>query len=160
MIIPRLLQVCREIAPSIDFRLVGYEKDQIGSLLRKNRMSVVLGSSFQNLSQHLKEQSLMKKRFIGICRKGHPDVLDGSLSLEKFVDFPHALLTLQHDASGVIDQALDVLHLVRRVILTTPYWLTLPAIIADSNIIAAIPFRLAQQFADQGLVDLFKFRLI
>ena len=159
VIIPRLLQICRETAPYVDFRLISYEKDQIDSLLNKNRTTIVLGSSFQNLSQHLREQSLMEERFIGICRKGHPDVFDGNLPLERFVALPHALLTLQHDASGVIDQALDELSEGRRIVLTTPYWLTLPAIIADSDMVAALPFRLARQFAAQGLVDLFEIPL-
>lgn len=159
VILPPLLRLCRQSAPGINFRLISYEKNQLGSLLERNAMVIALGSTFHDLPQRIKEESLMKERFVGICRKQHPVLQDKSVSLEQFVEPPHALFTLRQDAVGAVDQALEALNLSRRIILTTPYLLTLSAIVADSETVAAIPSRLAQQLVEQGSVDSFEIPL-
>ncbi len=159
VVLPALLQICRHSAPSINFRLISYEKNQLRPLLEQNVMAIALGSTFHNLPQHIKEESLMKEQFVGICRKQHPALQDRSMSLGQFTELPHALFTLRQDAVGAVDQALRALNLSRRIILTTPYLLTLSAIIADSETVAAVPSRLAQQLVAQGLVDSFEIPL-
>ena len=158
-IAPKLLQVCHHKAPGIDLRLIGYEKDRVDVLLEQPTVAVVLGSTFQNLPPKIIQQPLMEERFMGICRKEHPALIDGSMSLETFAKLPHALFTLRRDDVGAIDRLLAEQNLQRRIIVTTPYFLTLPAIVADTDIIATIPSRLAQEFAKQGLVDLFELPL-
>jgi DNA-binding transcriptional LysR family regulator len=159
VILPPLLQICRRTAPGIDLRLISYEKDQVQTLLEQNLITAAIGTHLPTLSPHLLQQPLMTETFLGICRKGHPAVIDGIMTLEAFVTFPHALFTLRRDDIGVIDQALEQQQLTRRIVLTTPYWLTLPAIIAATDVLAAIPSRLAQQFAAQGWVDMFSIPL-
>lgn len=159
VIAPKLLEICHHSAPGIDLRLISYEKDQVNMLLAQPEIAVIIGSNFQNLSSQTLQLPLMTERFVGICRQGHPALIEGSMSLASFVNLPHALFTLRRDQVGVIDQALARQNLQRRIVLTTPYLLTLPAIVARNETIAAIPSRLAQQFAQQGQVELFELPL-
>ncbi|MEB3357963.1 MAG: LysR family transcriptional regulator [Synechococcales bacterium] len=159
VITPTLLQVCRQRAPGIDLRLISYEKSQISALLEQPTLAVILGSGFHDLPPHILQKPLMAERFVGICRRNHPAIRDGSLTLEQFVELPHALFTLRRDEVGVIDRALAKQTLRRRIVLTTPYWLTLPAIIANSDLVAAVPTRMAHQFTTQGFVDTFEIPL-
>jgi DNA-binding transcriptional LysR family regulator len=159
VIVPKLLNICRQRAPGIDLRLISYEKDQVDGLLKQPSTTVVIGSHFPALTRLAFQQSLMEERFVGICRKGHPALAQGSISLEQFAELPHALVTLRRDEVGAIDRALTAQNLQRRIVLTTPYFLTLPAIVTSSDTIAAIPFRLARQFAEQGLVEWFELPL-
>jgi len=159
VIAPKLLQACHERAPGIDLRLIPYEKERVSALLEQSEIAAIVGSSFQDLPQQALEQSLMKERFVGICRPGHPVAIAGSISLERFAELPHALFTLRRDDVGAIDRVLAARNLKRRIVLTTPYFLTLPAIVADTDTIAAIPSRLAQQFSDRGRVDRFELPL-
>jgi DNA-binding transcriptional LysR family regulator len=153
ILLPKLLDRCRD-APGIDFRLVNYEKDEIEDLLEQRVIDVAIGT-FQSLPRQAYQLPLMQERFVGICRKGHPAWHNG-ISLDTFVSVSHALFTLRQDAIGEIDKALTQHQLQRRIALTTPYLLVLPSIIAASDLVAAIPSRLAHQFAQQGLVELFE----
>jgi DNA-binding transcriptional LysR family regulator len=150
-----LLHHCDQHAPAIDFRTISYEKDRVEALLEQRQMVIALGT-FQDLPRQTLHCPLMQEHFVGIARKHHPALREGSMSLDAFVDYPHALFTLRRDQVGAIDRILARLQLQRRIIFTTPYLLVLPSIIARSDTVAAVPFRLAQQFADQGLVDLFE----
>ncbi|WP_416666215.1 LysR family transcriptional regulator [Egbenema bharatensis] len=159
VIVPRLLNLCRQTAPGIDLRLISYEKDQVDELLKQPSTTVIVGSNFPDLTRLTFQQPLMEERFVGICRKGHPALSQGAMLLEQFAELPHALVTLRRDEVGVIDRALAARNLQRRIVLTTPYFLTLPAIVSSSDTIAAIPLRLARKFAEQGWVEWFELPL-
>lgn len=153
ILLPKLLERCR-YAPGIDFRLVNYEKDQIEELLEQRVIDVAIGT-FQSLPRQAYQLPLMQERFVGICRKGHPAWNNG-IALDAFVTLSHALFTLRQDAIGEIDKVLAQHQLQRRIALTIPYLLVLPSMIAASDLVAAIPARLAHQFAQQGLIEQFE----
>lgn len=159
VVIPRLLDRCRQQAPGVDIRLISYDKDQVNDLLGQPAIAVVLGSNFADLSSLAIQQPLMEERFVGIGRPDHPAISQGGISLADFVALPQILVTLRRDEVGVLDRALAAQTLQRRVVLTTPYFLMLPAILANSDLVAAIPLRLAQHFAQQGLVAVFELPL-
>jgi DNA-binding transcriptional LysR family regulator len=158
VIMPKLLQYCQKHAPNIDFRLLSFEKDQIADLLGQQIIEIVLGT-FQDLPRQTYQTVLMEERFVGVCRRGHPALQAGTMPLETFVALPHALFTLRRDEVGVIDHCLETQGLQRRIVLTTPYLLALPSLISESDTIAAIPYRLAQRFAQQGLLTSFELPL-
>ncbi len=69
------------------------------------------------------------------------------MSLAAFAQFPHALATLRRDTTGAIDKALKEQNLARRVAFTTPHMMVLPFAIAFSDLIAALPRRIALRLA-------------
>lgn len=155
IITPKLLEACDQIAPGINFRLISYEKDNIETLLEQRAIDVALGV-FQELPRQTMQISLMQEHFVGICRWGHPAITQDTISPETFANLPHALFTLRRDDVGEIDKVLAKHNLQRRVVLTIPYLLVLPAIVASSDLVAAIPSRLAKQFTDRGILSIFE----
>jgi len=154
VVLPKLLRYCQQFAPGIDIRLISFDKDQLGELFEQQAIAVVLGT-FEIPPRLTQQVPLMQEHFVGICRPGHPLLAQPVLSLEDFATLPHALFTLRRDEVGAIDRALAAQNLKRRIALTTPYLLTLPALIAENDIVAAIPARLARQFVEQGKVAQF-----
>lgn len=146
VLLPSLLEFCAQNAPQLDFRLIGYEKDSVGELLKQGAIDVALGV-FPTPPQQTHHVALFQERFVGIARQGHPSVERGTMSLETFASQPHALVTLRRDTTGEIDRLLAQYHLQRRVALTTPHMLALPAILAATNLIATLPDRVAVQLA-------------
>lgn len=59
---------------------------------------------------------------------------------------PHLLVTTGRDASGITDRVLGGLQ--RRIGLTTPHMLTLPALLMGSDLLAVAPMRLARRFSE------------
>ncbi len=155
VIVPKLLEICQNTAPGIDFRLIGFDKDNVGNLLERGEIDLALGV-FQQPPRQTSHSPLYDDRFIGIARKGHPAVIHGSMSLEMFSQMPHALFTIRRDATGKIDEVLASQGLQRRIALTTSHTLVLPAIISASDLVAAIPARLAARVICLKDLDLFE----
>lgn len=155
VVMPKLLEVCRHHAPGIDFRLIGFNKDSVGEMLEQQEIDVALGV-FQNLPRQTIQVPLFSEHFVGVSRHGHPLITPEGMTPESFADLPHALFTLRRDDIGELDQVLTQYNLQRRVVLTTPHILILPAIISSSDLVTAIPSRLAKTFACQGSLNIFE----
>lgn len=155
VVLPRLLQVCSKAAPGVNFRVIGFEKDSVGELLNQGAIDVALGV-FPNLPPHTSSAALFQERFVGIARWGHEAIVDGTMTLEAFASLPHALATIRRDATGEIDKILARHGLQRRIAVTIPHMLVLPAVIATSDLVAAIPHRIATQLATSHALELFE----
>ncbi len=136
LIVPKILEFLLETAPNIDLRLITVEKESCFNLLNEGSVDCILGT-FEHLPNYCFQETLFLERLVGIYRTNHPAM--SAMDLEHFVQFPHALFTLRRDATGVIDEALAEHGLKRRVLLTTPYWFILPAAIATSDMVTAVP---------------------
>ena len=158
VMLPSLLEFCAQNAPQLDFRLIGYEKNSVGELLEQRAIDVVLGV-FPTPPPQTHHLALFQDHFVGIARQGHPAIDQGTMSLETFASLPHALVTLRQDSTGKIDELLAQHHLHRRVAVTTPHMLALPAILAVNELVATVPYRVAVQLARLHNLELFELPL-
>lgn len=142
VLMPLLLEFSHQTAPSINFQMIGFEKDSIGDLLEQGKIDVALGI-FPNPPRQTQWEPIFEERFVGIARQGHPALQEGSMSLETFAQLSHALTTLRRDTRGAIDKALNEQNLARRIAFTTPHMMVLPFVIASSDLVAALPRRIA-----------------
>ncbi|PSB27803.1 LysR family transcriptional regulator [Stenomitos frigidus] len=146
VLVPPLLAFSRQASPLLNFRLLGFEKDSAGTLLEQGAIDVALGV-FPHPPTQTRCEPLFEERFVGIARQTHPALQQGTMSLEAFANLSHALTTLRRDSVGAIDQALNEQNLSRRIALTTPHMLILPFVIASSDLVAAVPYRVALRLA-------------
>ncbi|WP_414545414.1 LysR family transcriptional regulator [Nostoc sp. CCY0012] len=158
VVMPKLLELCSQIAPSINFRLIGFAKDCVGELLEQREIDIALGV-FQNPPRQTMQMPLFPEHFIGICRREHPIITQDAITPEIFANLLHALFTIRRDEVGEIDQVLAQYNLQRRIVLTTPHLLVLPAIISSSDLVAAVPSRLVKPFVDHGTLEIFEIPL-
>lgn len=156
---PRLLEQCQTVAPHIDLRLIGFNKDNAGEMLEQGEIDVAIGV-FQHPPRQTLHLPLFQEEFVGIIRKGHPACINGTVSLEAFASLSHALFTIRQDATGEIDTVLADRHLHRRVALTTSHLLVLPTIISTSDLVASIPSRLSKQFICLGQLQQFELPIL
>lgn len=155
VVMPKLVEVCRQIAPGINFRLIGFDKSCVGELLEQREIDLALGL-FQDQPRQTMQMPLFAEHFVGVCRRGHPVLTQATITPENFANLPQALFTLRRDDIGEIDQVLAQYNLQRRVVLTTPHLLVLPAIIASSDLVSAIPSRLVKQLLSQDTLEIFE----
>jgi DNA-binding transcriptional LysR family regulator len=155
VLVPPLLQFCQQVAPSLNFHLIGFEKDSIRDLLEQGTIDLALGV-FPNPPRQTQSEPIFEEHFVGIARQGHPDLKHGTMSLATFTHLSHALTTLRRDAIGEVDRALSQQNLERRIHLTTPHMLVLPFAIASSNLVAAVPHRIALSLANACNLSIFE----
>lgn len=155
VLMPSLLKFCLQNAPHINLRMIEFDKNKIGDLLEQGEIDVALGV-FPDPPRQTQWEPIFEERFVGIARQGHPAIHHGTMSLEAFAQFPHALTTLRRDATGAIDKALKEQNLARRVAFTTPHMMVLPFAIASSDLVAALPQRIAHRLANVCDLTLFE----
>lgn len=154
VVMPKLLAHCQAVAPNLNFRMIEFEKDRVGELLKQGTIDLALGV-FPKPSQQTLCSPLFQENFIGIARKGHPAFLKTPISLENFASLSHALVTIRGDATGVVDKVLANNNLQRRIGLTIPHLLVVPSIIAASDLVAAIASRAARYFSALDNIQVF-----
>jgi DNA-binding transcriptional LysR family regulator len=155
VIVPKLLALCRQAAPSVNIRLIGFEKDSVGELLKQGAIDLALGV-FPNPPQQTLCELLFQERFVGIVKKGHPAIANGSLSLETFANLPQAMVTIRRDETGFIDRVLATYDLKRRIAVTTPHMLVLPSLVASSDLVASVPSRIATYLISHQELEIFE----
>ncbi len=157
-VVPKLMAYCRKVAPGLNFRMIGFEKDDVGELLEKGAVNLALGV-FPNPPRQTICSPLFEEHFVGIARKHHPAIIQKPLSLEVFASLSHALVTIRRDTTGEIDRALAVHNLQRRIVLTTPHMLVLPSLVASSDLVTSVPSRIANYFSALDDIEVFELPL-
>lgn len=140
---PPLIAALRAAAPGVTLRIVGYDKGSVGALVDQGRVDLAVGV-FPDPPERLVVTTLFQERFIGLARTGHPVHAPG-LDAAAYAAFDHALVTVAQESRGAIDAALAARGLRRRVVLILPQFLALPDLLAASNVVAAVPERLARR---------------
>jgi DNA-binding transcriptional LysR family regulator len=155
LVMPKLIAYCHQFAPNLNFRTIEFDKDNIGDLLEKGVVDLALGV-FPNPPRQTICVPLFQEHFVGIARKNHPAMSQKPISLEVFVNLSHVLVTIRRDITGEIDRALAVHNLQRRIALTVPHVLILPSIIGSTDLVTAVPSRMANYFSRLDEIEFFK----
>jgi DNA-binding transcriptional LysR family regulator len=98
---------------------------------------------------------LFREEFVCIARRDHPR-LSPVPTLAEFLAEGHLLIAPHADTTGPVDVALARLGRRRRVAVTTPHFLSAPAMLAASDCVMTIARRIAEQVAAQHGLRLFE----
>ncbi len=144
VLLPDLVARLRPDAPGVDLRVIGYEKGTVSEMLDRGEVDLALGV-FPSPPERAVVTSLFRERFVGVARIDHPAISNGRIDVRSFADHPHALVTTRRDTYGNLDEALAAKGLRRRIALTLPFFMVLPAVLEASDLIAAVPSRIASR---------------
>ncbi|GGF09677.1 LysR family transcriptional regulator [Aliidongia dinghuensis] len=89
---------------------------------------------------------LFHDRFAVLMRRGHAAANAGALTLAAFAALPHLMITSSGERVDFVDEALAAAGLARRIALRAPLLAT-PAALLQSDMIAVVSERAAQEFA-------------
>ncbi len=146
-LIPHLLSRLRHSAPSVDVRVVASRSLRPWERLQRSEGDVAI-DWFPEAGEPEKDIHLavvMRDWHACVTRTRHPAVRR-RLTLHQFVGMPHVFVSMYDDPAGmgIVDPALFKLGLRRRIALVVPHMLAVPAIVAESDLVATIPVRLAR----------------
>lgn len=151
MILPRLLQWLRAKAPGISLTITPIQERELPQDLRSGRVDLAIGY-LDFLEADFPAQPLLTEEFICVARTAHPQVGE-RLSLKQFTALSHVIVTHPTRNGPSIDELLVAKGLPRRhIALRVPSFLSVPVIVAGSDLLATLPQRLAQSYAQ--LMDL------
>ncbi|HET6283240.1 MAG TPA: LysR family transcriptional regulator [Polyangia bacterium] len=144
VLLPRLLSRLARTAPGLRLQLRAYPQHRVSTLLETGDADLQIGFYAEVPPSH-HTQTLFDDGFVCIIRRDHPRV-GKRLTLKTYASLQHILVTSESTGPGVVDIALHKLGLQRTVGLRTSHFLMVPAIVAETDFVAAISLRVADTF--------------
>jgi DNA-binding transcriptional LysR family regulator len=155
LLIPELSGLIGQIAPGIDIHVKRTESSFPAAQLENGSLDVVLGfESVLNPPAYLHRHLLFNDRMACMVRQQHP-LISKPPSLQDYVAVSHMLISRTGSNVGVIDQKLAGLGLERRIKLIVPHFLSAPLIVAETDMILSLPYRIAEQFKKFAPLEIF-----
>ena len=144
--LPKLLERLRARAPQCTIRSVSMPPGQLVHGFEKGEIDLAVGY-FPDLTKHnFLQQRLFTHHFACLMRAGHPRRAK-RLSLEDFLAMEHAVVHAEGRSQEIFERFLERKRIRRKVVLLTPHFLSIPIIIARSDLVATVPHALAVHFA-------------
>lgn len=146
VLLPSLLAEMRRNAPGIDLgvrNLVGRFESALDEL--DQRIIDVALLPLTNVPARFVTRKLYDEDFVIVRRAGHP--IGTRLTLARYCAALHLVVSVSGDPRGMVDQLLEDRGMKRRVVLTVSNFSQALAIVAESDLVAALPRRFATRYA-------------
>lgn len=149
--LPRLLAALRAQAPGASLRSVSLSPPDIRAGLADGSIDLALGY-FPDLQDGATfEQTLFTHRFAVLMRRDHP-LQAAPMTLDAFLAADHAVVTQEGRSQEIFEQHIAELSLARRIAFQSPHFLSLPLLLAGSDLVATVPLAVARAFAQMAPV--------
>ena len=150
---PRLLRDLEQLAPQVRVSCWSLLPDALPAAMESGEVDLALGYFPDLGSQAYYQQRLYTHTYACMMRRGHP--LQGKgLTEESYAAAGHAVVSSPARSNQLFEQFLQRRGMERRIVLSTPHHLSLPAIVEETNLIATVPLATGARFARLGSVEL------
>jgi DNA-binding transcriptional LysR family regulator len=153
IILPRIIDICREEAPYVGFRALELPTESVLSALRDGTADLAVEFN-PALQASLLHKPLFSSEYVCIVSAEHPRI-EHRLSRRDFMRERHAVAQAQGTGHHVIESTLQRLGLMRQIGARVPHFLALPFIISASDMISTIPRPLAEVMLGVAPVKIF-----
>lgn len=156
VVVPTLVKELALRAPHVILRIVGPNPRRLGEVFSSGEVDVSV-SYFPNPPASLRVRPLFQDRLVGIARRGHP-YLAGPRDLHAFCEAGHVIIEPGEATmyNAQVDQQLQRAGMSRRVQLSKPTFLGVPFIVAETDLLATMPEKVARGFTRFTDIDIFE----
>lgn len=146
VLMPRLVQRLERLAPGIELEIRVSNREMASQWLERGEIDFRIGW-VRRPPGDLRFKKLYTDRFVCLVRAGHPAVKQ-VLSVDDYCNLRHVRTVVHNlpETGPVIDDALAAIGRRARISVISQDFLTLPFLVASSDLIATVPERLAQPF--------------
>src|SRR6187551_3397910 len=153
VLVPPLLNALRREAPGIDLgvrNLVGQFEASLAELDQRTLDVAMLPLS--DIPARFASRVLYDEDFVLVRRVGHPS--GRKFTLAKYAAAAHVMVSVSGDPHGPVDKLPAERGLTRRVVLTVPNFLHALSMVAETDLVAALPRKFAQRHARRYQVEI------
>jgi DNA-binding transcriptional LysR family regulator len=146
ILLPTLLKKVRKQAPGVDIHVRQTNEYLPEDELENGTINVALGFDVSlETPSRIHQQALFHDVFVSIVRKDHP-FIDDTLSLKQYIEMDHILISPSGSEHGIVDHWLHQHNLSRKIVSIVPHFLSAPLIIAQTDMVLTLPYRIAENF--------------
>jgi DNA-binding transcriptional LysR family regulator len=148
---PGLCRVFEKRAPGLELRLRSASRQEALDLLDANEVDLVV-SFVTSVGSHHIVQRLYEESYAVVARQKNK-MFDGST--KAYLEARHLLVSLSGDARGIVDEVLESKGMKRHIAAVFPLFFPALATVAETDMIATLPKRLAEANAARFKLNLF-----
>jgi DNA-binding transcriptional LysR family regulator len=146
VLLPKLVREVAHAAPGIDLEVLQLGAGYPEEALQTGKLDLAIGFA-HNVPVELHSHILFKDKFVCAVRADHPSV-GRRLTPRQYADLPHLLVSQTGGVTGIVDSALAMHGLERRVAVTVPHFVVTPHVVVQSDCIVTLAERVARTFAE------------
>lgn len=155
LLLPDLSALIEQMAPGVNIHVKRTETSFPLAQLENGSLDVVLGfESVLNPPSDLNSLRLFDDRMACVVRQNHPSIQQAP-TLDEYLSMSHMLISRTGSNVGLVDQKLSEMGLERRIKLIVPHFLSAPMIVAETDMILSLPYRIAEQFKKIAALNIF-----
>lgn len=147
MYMPRALNALTRIAPRVRLRVVATAQPQLQRALSEGQVDLALGYFPDLMSAEFVRRRIGQHGFVCICSSDNRHLIR-DFSLKKYVEARHVVVEAPTRTHGLLETYVQKRGIRRDAALTTPHFMSLPEIIANTELIATVPDAIADAFAE------------
>ncbi len=148
LLLPPLVRLIEGEAPGIDIRMVPLTTREPRPMLLRGDIDLAIGffpgvvAQLQGSTETpIRHERLYAGHYVCVMRKNHP-LAEQELTLDRYCDANHLLVSFSGRARGLVDDALVSLSRERRILLTVNQFFTAGKVVAASDLLMVIPYHL------------------
>ncbi|KQO40165.1 hypothetical protein ASF19_00430 [Acidovorax sp. Leaf84] len=151
--LPRLLACLHTEAPKVTIQSASHRKEELLALMETGRVDLAVGY-FPEIDTHaFFQQRLYDHTYVAMLRREHP-ALEAPMTTSVFSNLGHAVVMSPARTNDLFERFLEHRRINRSVVARTPHHLSLPSIVAETDLMAVVPLATGAYFADLGAVEL------
>lgn len=147
VVLPRFVDWLGKVSPHVRIRIRAEPAAQLRNELRDGSVDLAL-DYFALAGTGYRSLCVLTETLLSLVRRGHPAVRD-RLSLDAYLGLRHVVLSQRSSAPPMIDLALAKRGRERRIAVTVPHFLSMPALVQNSDLVCTLPRRMAEHYAQR-----------
>jgi len=144
--LPRILDQVQNLAPRASLRSVSPPPSDLRRGLETGEIDLAVGYFPDLETSNLFQQRLFTHHFCCLLRADHP-IANARLSLKQFLALKHVVVRAGGRSQELFEHFLLKNKIHPEVVLVTPHFLSLPMIIAKTDLVATVPHAIGMFFS-------------
>nr|WP_314372532.1 LysR family transcriptional regulator [Sphingomonas paucimobilis] len=143
--LPDLMARLKESAPHVTVRSIAAEPAGLVEGMAHGTIDLMIGHLTDSVAG-LYAQTLFVQYFVCLVRADHPRIAD-TLTLEQFLAADHIVVSQDGRSQEVFERRVRQLGLDRRITLHSPHFMSVPLLVARSDMITVVPQAVGRIYA-------------
>ncbi|WP_115279636.1 LysR family transcriptional regulator [Mycolicibacterium tokaiense] len=157
LVLPELDRRLQQQAPRSSVQVVSVDRMSEADVLATGEVDFYMGIP-STTPPGWRSEPAFSEDTVGVIAAHHPDA-GRTMTLDRFVELPHAHVRISPRRGREVDDALARLGRRRRIRLTVPHYSSLFPVVENGHCIAVAPRRVARHYARHSALTLFELPL-
>jgi DNA-binding transcriptional LysR family regulator len=153
--LPSLLARIQRDAPHASVSSLTLSVAETAAAIETGHVDLAIGYFPDLQKNNFYQQRLFSHSFTCLLRSDHP-IQGDRLSMKQFLELGHAVIKSEGRSQEVFERFLEKKKVERRVVLSTPHFMSIPFILSTSDLVATVPLAVGTSFAKFASVRLVK----